>query len=387
LKNSDLSKIQDIARNMNPSFEVYIEKVKDLIIIYVPEGKNKPYTVNGHFYMRYGANSQQLNRDEIRILFQKENLLSFEKQIKEFNEKDFSLLIFNKFKKQADLDKKLSKKHILTNLNLLSNDKLNNAGILFFAKNIKNYFQTSSVACFLYADNEQIDIIDSKEFSEDFISNLENANKYVISKLNTAIIIKDSLRHKAKLELPKEALREAIINAMIHKDYFIPSDVQIHITPDKVEIVNPGKLLFPKKEFGKVSARRNPILVDLIYRLGFVEKAGSGIKRIKRLMREYDFKIKFETGDFFRIIFYRKNKEHISEWGANVDAKTDERQKWILTYLKTNGKIKSLLIQKYYSISKELASRDIKILIQKNKIRRKGAGNNIWYELKVKSLY
>jgi ATP-dependent DNA helicase RecG len=80
LTNSDKSKIQDIARNMNPSFNVQVEQIKDLVIVYIPEGKNKPYTINGHFYLRYGASSQQLNRDEIRELFQKENLISFERK-------------------------------------------------------------------------------------------------------------------------------------------------------------------------------------------------------------------------------------------------------------------------------------------------------------------
>ncbi|MDG6224091.1 MAG: ATP-binding protein [Candidatus Thermoplasmatota archaeon] len=58
LTNSDRSKIQDIARNMNPAFNARIEQVRDMVVIYVSEGKDKPYTVNGHFYLRYGANSQ-----------------------------------------------------------------------------------------------------------------------------------------------------------------------------------------------------------------------------------------------------------------------------------------------------------------------------------------
>ena len=69
LTNLDRSKVQNIARNMSPSFNVQIEQIKDLAVVYVPEGKNKPYTVNVYFYLRYGANSQQLNRDEIRDLF------------------------------------------------------------------------------------------------------------------------------------------------------------------------------------------------------------------------------------------------------------------------------------------------------------------------------
>jgi len=144
------------------------------------------------------------------------------------------------------------------------------------------------------------------EVAEDFMSNLNNAYKYLLSKLNTAIIIRNELRHKTRLELPEEALRETIIDAMIHKDYNINSPVQINISPDKVEITNPGRLLFPKEELGKRSVLRNPVLVDLVHRLGLVEKAGSGIKRIQRLAKENNIRVEFKIGMFFEVVFHRR---------------------------------------------------------------------------------
>jgi len=384
LTNSDRSKVQDIARNMNPPFNVQIEQIKNLVIIYVPEGKNKPYTVNGHFYLRYGANSQQLNRDEIRELFQKENLISFERQANlNFKEKDFSNEAFNNFRKNSNLDRVLPKRHILNNLNLLTSNKLNNAGILFFSKNVKYYYPTAIVSCFLYSDKEQTEIIDSKEFTEDFMSNLNNAYKYLLSKLNTAIIIKDELKHKTRLELPREALREAIINAMIHKDYNINSPVQINISPDKVEITNPGRLLFPKEELGERSVLRNPILVDLIYRSGLVEKAGSGIKRIQRLAKDDNINIEFKTGMFFEVVFYRKIQSKSDANPKQIRSKSeDERMHWILKRLEKNGKIKAKEIENKFKVHRDTAIEDLKSLIKQNKIVRKGGGNNVWYELK-----
>jgi predicted HTH transcriptional regulator len=89
------------------------------------------------------------------------------------------------------------------------------------------------------------------------------------------------------------------INSSIGKD-------QINISPDKVEIINPGKLLFPEEELGKRSVLRNPILVDLIHRLGLVEKAGSGIKRMQKLAKADNITVVFKTGMFFEVIFHRK---------------------------------------------------------------------------------
>jgi len=384
LTNSDKSKIQNIARNMNPAFNVQTEQIKDLAIVYVPEGKNKPYTVNGRFYLRYGANSQQMNRDEIRNLFQKENLISFEKQTTDFKEKDFSIEAFEKFKKEARLDKDLSKKHILTNLNLLTNSKLNNSGILFLLKDISKYLPNATISCFLYADKEQTEIIDSKEFTWDFISNLNNTYNYLISKLNTAIIIKD-LKHQTKLELPKEALREAIINAMTHRDYFFPSNIQVNVDPEKVEIVNPGKLLFPEEELGKRSAQRNPILVDLVHRIGLVEKAGSGIRRIRKLMKENGSKIKFEIGTYFSVVFYRQIRSKSEANPKQIRSKSEaDRLDWILSELKERGKIKAKEVQSFFSIHRDTAIEDLNKLIKQGKIVKRGGGNNIWYELKIK---
>ena len=73
---------------------------------------------------------------------------------------------------------------------------------------------------------------------------------------------------------------------------------------------------------------------------------------------------------------------YVKIYDANVDAKPETRQRWILIYLEENEKIKSKSIQKRYGISKEIASRDLKSLIKQNKIVKKGAGNNVWYELK-----
>ena len=169
-----------------------------------------------------------------------------------------------------------------------------------------------------------------------------------------------------------------------------PFTVQINISPDKVEIINPGRLLFPKEELGRRSVLRNPILVDLIHRLGLVEKAGSGIKRMQKLAKEDNVTVVFKTGMFFEVIFHRKigNRAQIrskseanrTQFGHKSDTKT--RQRWILDCLEQKGTIKSVEIINRFHIVKDTASRDLKHLIEEDKIVRKGGGNNIWYELK-----
>src|SRR3989344_6769035 len=71
------SEIQSIARNLNPHFSVIIDYIGKVLVITVPEGNNKPYSVGGKFYLRNGTNSQQLERDEIRSFFEKEGIILF----------------------------------------------------------------------------------------------------------------------------------------------------------------------------------------------------------------------------------------------------------------------------------------------------------------------
>ena len=131
---------------------------------------------------------------------------------------------------------------------------------------------------------------------------------------------------------------------------------------------------------------RNPILVDLIYRLGLVEKAGSGIKRIQRLAKEDNIRIEFKTGMFFEVVFYRKIRNKSDANRTQIGHKSDKqtREKWILNYLKENKIIKSIDIINQFGKAKDTVSRDLKSLIKQNKIIRRGGGNNIWYELNSK---
>ncbi len=180
----------------------------------------------------------------------------------------------------------------------------------------------------------------------------------------------------------QEALREAIINAMIHKDYNINSNIQINISPDKVEIVNPGKLLFPVKELRNRSVQRNPILVDLVHRLGLIEKAGSGIKRIKKLAKEDNVKVEFKSEMFFDTVFYRNEETNPAQSVRKASANPSQihhkfitnssqiRQEWILKAMDKNGKITAIDIKNKFNIHRTSAKNDLNSLIRQNNKKR-----------------
>jgi len=394
LTNFQSSQIQTIARIIEPTLKIEIEKADNLVVINTPEGKNKPYSYAGQYYLRVGANSQKLSRDELRTFFQEEGLISFdEKTNKEFDlEKDFKEDKFRDFLKLANITDNQKRGTVLDNLGLLKNDYLVNAGVLMFCDKISKFFLQGKVTCVLF-EGTSSNIIDKKEFNSDLISNYENAYNFIISKLNTKYIIE---RYRTeKFELPKNAIREALINAFIHRDYFSNGHIQINIFIDKIEISSPGGLIkgLKKEDLGKISLSRNKLLFDLLSRTSYVEKAGTGIKRIRDSMKEYNLNVKFESTGFFTVTFERenigrtmkKNVEQIIEDQPKTSQKPakEERKKLILQAIKEKTFTKRRFAEKI-RVNKSTIELDLEELKKESKIKRIGpAQGGSWEVLEI----
>lgn len=369
------SQITDIARNFDPKLEISLEEVGNVLIIHIPEGKNKPYSVNGKFFMRYGPNSQQLERDEIREFFYKEGLISWDEQEnREFSiEKNMSKEAYNRFVRLAHLSMVLSRKELLQNLTLLRDNHLKNAGVLLFAKDITKFFLKATITCVLYEGTDKYNIIDKKEFTKDLYSNYQDALNYLKSKLNTMLIITGG-PHEKRLELPEKALREALVNALGHRDYGVRgANVLVDIFLDRIEITNPGGLVkgLKREDFGRKSLSRNTLLFGLIQRTDLVENVGSGIRRMRNEMKTYGlYEPKFEISeDWFTVIFKRPTLQK----SEGVSGGVSEGVNLLKEYIQKNpGKRVPLLAKTLGSPAKTI-ERWLKQLKDKGKIEFKGS--------------
>ncbi len=382
LTNEIKSKIQNYARNIDPSLVVNVEKVGKLAVIYVPEGKDKPYFSNGRCYFRQGANSQQLSRDEIRNFFQRTNLIKFDRKLNSYFDinNDLNPEAFERFVRESGIDDKLSKEHILKNLNLLEDDKLTNAGVLFFAKSIRKIFLNSVITGVLYQGYERIEILDRKDFEHDFVTNLEGAINFIMRNIRVKSIIKGLKRYDIP-EFEKEILRELVLNAMVHRDYWSEGRILIEIFKDRLEISNPGGLLFDKKLLGKRSVARNPILFDMVHRIGLVEKIGSGINKIKRALSD---KIGFEDeGDWFRVVIKRNGIDTTLKTTLKTTRKTTEEiVREILQLIKrTPGITKKELAQHIGNITEDGIKYHLNKLKKQGKIKRIGPDKGGYWEI------
>ena len=176
---------------------------------------------------------------------------------------------------------------------------------MFFCDNIERFFRHAIITCVLYKGIDKYKIIDKKDFDEDAITNYDNAINFLFRNLRLEYKIETAGPREEILEIPQEALREAVINAISHRDYNEKgANIQIDIFDDRVEITNPGGLVsaIKKEEFGKKSISRNPLLFSLFKRADLVEKVGSGINRIRMAIKNAGLPAPvFEFTNFFNL--------------------------------------------------------------------------------------
>jgi len=389
LTNKLKSQIQDLGRNCDPEIKISLKAKNNLIIIKVPEGDNKPYKCSKGFYLRQGPNSQKMSRDEILALAVGEGKIRFDEQICEDFDylKDFDKDKFEHYTREAQISNILNIKDILINLSAakLINSKLkfNNAGVLFFAKNPQRFFVDAMMDCTLFKGNDRVDILDRKIFRTGLFEQLLEAIIFCEKHLNLRYEFKGAKREE-KYEIPIRAIEEAIVNSLMHRDYFFKgSHNTVYIYQDFLEISNPGGLPkgLKKQDFGKRSVRRNLIIADLFSRTKYVEKVGSGIKRMQNAAKKAGIKgPKFKFGNFFDIIFVRQNGG-VSE-GVNGGVSEGVNIKIIKAVKKTSG-MRMPQIAKKLGIPEKTAERYLALLSRKKQIEFRGASKTGGYFLKA----
>jgi len=284
------SEVQSIARSAEPPIAVDVERIGEVLCITVPEQHSKPYSFGGKFFIREGATSQQMARNEIREFFFKEGLIHFdETPCNDYDlERDLTPEIWSRFVQHARLPEGLEACSALDNLHLTKDGKMTHAGAWLLCDDITRYTLQAHVTCAMFRGSTKTYILDRKDFAGDLYAIYEEVMAYLQAKLNTALIPHARGRDE-RLELPEDALREALVNAIAHRDYRSTANVQVYVFHDRVEIVTPGGLPagMYEEDLGIKSVPRNPLLFGMFYRMGMVERVGSGIKRIREMCRDY----------------------------------------------------------------------------------------------------
>ncbi|MBM3211088.1 winged helix-turn-helix transcriptional regulator [Candidatus Poribacteria bacterium] len=310
LTNELKARITDLARNCKPSIHIQADQVDNLVVVEVKEGDSKPYSCSTGYYRRLNGVTQKMSHDEIRIMFSENPVISFEERLnRDITWKDISREKIRTFLKEGNIGiKRVVAQDILASLNVTRNNIIKNVGVLFFAKAPRQFILHCQMTLIAFKGKDRIHIFDRMDVQDDLLTQFNKAIFFLEKHLNRRSEIRGVNRYDL-YEIPIEALREAVANAIIHRDYNIQgTSLMVEVYDDRVEITNPGGLPpgLSKAALGKVSIRRNELIADLFFRMDKVEKVGTGIIRMREMMKNAGLtKPKIKVNSFFTIIFKR----------------------------------------------------------------------------------
>ncbi len=351
-----------------------------------------PYPVNykGQYHYRSGSTKQELKGAALdRFLLQKKGIRWDGVPVPKVTIDDLKNETFEIFRKKALKAQRIDddvlnddNENLLENLKLLENKYLKRAAILLFHPNPDKFVTGAYVKIGYFESDDELKYQD--EIQGNIFEQLEKTTDLLFTKYIKSSISYEGLNRVEKYEYPKDAVREALLNAVSHKDYSGGVPIQISVYPDKLIFWNEGQLpddwtieklleKHPSKPF-------NPDIANALFRSGYIESWGRGIRKminecilfgIPKPKLFYDmsgFWVEFSKGTY--------NEKHLKSLGLN------SRQIKAIKYLNENRRITNSEYQTIHKVSRNTATRDLTELVEKGLIKSsdtKGAGS--YYEL------
>jgi ATP-dependent DNA helicase RecG len=403
LTNDLKARINSLGRNCSPPIQANIRQVKNLVVIEVPQGDEKPYGCSAGYFRRLDGTTQKMSNHELRIMFREHETISFEEMVhKGVAWQDISKDKIKAFLKEADIGiKKIVAHDILTSLNVAVDNKITNAGVLFFAENPRKLILQSQMTMIAFKGKDRIHIFDRQDIQDDLLTQFNGALFFLKKHLNRRSEIKGVNRADI-YEIPLEALREAVANALIHRDYGMRgTSLMVEVYDDRVEIVNPGGLPagLEKKDFGKISVRRNERIADLFFRMDKVELAGTGLRRMKEAMIAAELPSpRIRQTTFFTISFKRPVTEAASDipksaavlkqstgeikaLGEKLGEKLGENEKRIISAIRNNKFVTIRELSMILKISTTAIENNLSRLKKKGTLKRSGPAKGGHWEV------
>ena len=365
-----------------PTIDIVDIGGKKVIVVKVIPGQHTPYYYvhkgTRTAYIRKGDQDCETNSIELNELILRGKNIGWDELVTDNLYKDFT---FEKLKKYfEDIKDYKIEKEDLESFGLLNGEKLTNAALLY---SDQNPVVGSFVSCTRWDGLDKLSAKDDIEFYGSILEQIDNAMEFIKKHMSNGWVKEG--RKLARRTIPEydlDAMREAIINAEAHRSYLMRgTNVELAFYDDRIEIVSCGAIGNGKtlEELLKrpTSQRRNQLVCDIFSRLDFMERRGSGIKKILLAYENDEKKPKFEIlGDVFIVTFYSRLYRNVERNDDNVD-KNVERN--------VERKIK----EKYPELSN--ISINILNLLEKNKYLKQNeiaeklnkAPNTIYRNIKV----
>lgn len=348
---------------------------KNIVKVTVQTGTNRPYYLASKglrpegVYVRQGTSSVPASDAAIRRMIKETDgdnyedmrslnqQLTFEEASKRFKQQQIDFGV-----QQMRTLGLISADGLFTNLGLLLSDQCPHI--------IK-------AATFNGIDQQEFQ--DRREFGGSLLKQVDDAYDYLDMRNKTHAAFEGLYRQDRK-DYPETALREALLNAVVHRDYAFSAGTLIGVYSDRIEIVSIGGLVHDVSlddVLIGLSVCRNAKLANVFYRLKLIEAYGTGMRKMRMAYRDDTQEPSFQvTSNAFKVILPRQTTENERQTDT-----TDERSDRIIRYLQEKGSMTRRDAETELDIKQAMAIRTLKDMVERKLIRTVGKGKNTRYEL------
>ena len=389
--------------------KVMVEEERIVIVLTVPKGIDKPYfDRKGVIWLKTGSDKRRVNsKEELRRLFQSVDLLHGDEIPTRAGIDKLDRLRFRDFLKEIykiDLPEKPDELlKLLQNMNLASeNGFLNLAGVLLFAEKpewIKPAFLVKAVS-YPGKNISVSEYLDSEDFCGPMKKIFDDSLAFIMRNLKK-VQAGQNINTPGVPEIPQIVFEELLVNALIHRDYFISSVIRIFIFEDKIEIISPGHLpnnLTIEKITAGNSNIRNPILASFVAKKLLPYRGlGSGIRRSLEEWPDIDF-VDDRDGCIFKVIVHKNIeqgdplkkaekaidedlKDHLAYKYEPLNEPLNELQDLILNFVRTNPNASYEDLSGYLNKGRATIMRNIKKLKDSGRLSRVGSKKSGHWEI------
>ncbi len=345
--------------------------------------EKQPFPVNykGQYHYRSGSTKQELKGAALdKFMLQKKGKTWDGVPIPNVTVKELKNETFEFFKNRAVKSKRIDESilsenniNILKNLKLTEKSYLKRAAILLFHPDPEKFVTGAYIKVGYFKSDT--DLIFQDEIHGNLFEQIEKVVGLLFTKYIKAIISYEGIHRIETYEYPKEAVREALLNAISHKDYAYGYPIQISVYEDKIMVWNEGKLpddWTVEKLLRKHSSKPyNPDIANAFFRAGYVEAWGRGTIKIIDQCKEHGLPLpEFQNdGRDFWVVF----KKDIYNFEDLQKLELNDRQIKAVLYVKGKGKISNRVYQEICEVSKGTATKELRELTNKfNILKRKG---------------
>lgn len=384
---------QQINAAMDPRIKVDIEQAQivlkenlRIVEVTVPQSHSCVVNVRGRYLRRVGKTNQRMNSEDIAQKLMSVTKLSWDSGFEDAASlDDLDMEAVNVFIEllnqngRRPVPKDIQAEALLTKLGMFENGRLTRGAILLLGSNPQKYYPYASLKLGRFKSQTMIE--DEREIRGCLIKQMTEAMDWLRGKFSTKLEITEKTERTTRWEYPLEAVREALANAICHRDYRLDGNIQIRLFDSYIEFWNPGSLS-PALSVADLlkdhdSIQRNTKVAEGFYNAGFIEKWGTGTLRMAEFLHNQGHPApEFETDAIrFRLRFRRFfSQDYLRGLGLN------ERQTEMLLGLAPGDKITNNLYCFKYEVVKRTASRELAQLLEMGLLKKHGStGKGTFY--------